>query len=132
MKLDYTFLDELNKPNFQPPEWIFNYVWPTLYILMFISLYVFLSKDTTQSRMVGVWAFLIQLGLNFAWTPAFFALKNIPLAFFISVFLTIAVTYMIFEFWKISPLSAILNIPYLLWVIFADILNFYLWKLNQF
>lgn len=132
MKIDYTFLDKLNKPNFQPPEWIFGVVWPILYVLMFVSFYIFLSKDTTQSRMIGVWAFLIQLSLSFAWTPIFFAYKNIQLALIISFLLTIAVGYMIFEFWKISPLSAILNIPYFLWVLFADVLNFYLFKLNQY
>ena len=131
MKIDYTFLDELNKPSFQPPEWMFGVVWPILYVLMFVSFYVFLNKETSQSRMPGVWIFLLQLVLNFAWTPAFFAYKNISLSFVISLFLTIAVGYMIFEFWKISPLSACLNIPYLIWVLFADVLNFYLYKLNN-
>ena len=114
MKFDYTFLDELNKPTFQPPEWAFNVVWPILYVLMFVSLYVFLNKETSCSRMSGIWIFLIQLGLNFAWTPIFFALKNISLAFAISILLTFAVGYMIFEFWKVSPLAGMLNLPYYL------------------
>ena len=120
MKINYNFLQELNQPNFQPPEWVFNIVWPLLYTLMFVSFYIFLNTKNNQ----------IQLVLNFAWTPIFFAFKRIKLALFVTILLTITVFYMIIIFSKISPIAGLMNIPYLIWLTFADILNFYLCKLN--
>lgn len=130
MKINYNFLQELNQPNFQPPEWVFNIVWPLLYTLMFVSFYIFLNTKNNQSHIFGVWLFLIQLVLNFAWTPIFFAFKRIKLALFVTILLTITVFYMIIIFSKISPIAGLMNIPYLIWLTFADILNFYLYKLN--
>lgn len=130
MKINYNFLQELNKPNFQPPEWCFNIIWPLLYTLMFVSFYLFLNTKNNQSHIFGVWLFLIQLFLNFAWTPIFFTFRQIKLALLVSILLTLVTFYMIIIFSKISLLAGLMNIPYLIWLIFADILNFYLVKLN--
>ncbi|MCD8377594.1 MAG: tryptophan-rich sensory protein [Candidatus Gastranaerophilales bacterium] len=131
MRINYDFAEELNQPDFQPPAWAFNVVWPILYTLMFVSFYIFLNTKTTQSRISGVWIFVIQLGLNFLWIPVFFTFRMIKFALFISILLTLFVGYMILCFCKISMLSGLMNIPYFLWLIFAGILNFSLCKLNK-
>lgn len=131
MKINYNFLEEINQSEFQPPDWLFNMVWPVLYTLMFVSFYIFLDTKTTQSRMPGIWIFLVQLGLNFAWVPVFFTFRNIKMALVVSILLTIAVGYMIIYFCKISLIAGLMNLPYLVWVLFADVLNYYLYKLNE-
>lgn len=123
MRINYDFLNEINKPNFQPPDWVFNLVWPALYTIMFISFYIFLNTKTTTPKWDGIIIFILQLILNFAWLPAFFTFKNVRLSMVILVLLTICVFYMITTFYKTSPISGLMNIPYLVWVIFADALN---------
>ena len=132
MKINYDFLQELNRPEFQPPYWVFNLVWPILYTIMFVSFYVFFNTKTQQSHMPGLWIFLIQLGLNFAWVPVFFYLRQVRFAFIIALLLTTAVIYMIVLFSRISLIAGLMNLPYLLWLIFADILNFYLCVMNEY
>lgn len=131
MKIDYDFLDEIIKPNFQPPDWVFNLVWPALYTIMFISFYIFLNTKTNTSKTVGSIIFILQLSLNFLWLPVFFTFRMIRLALLILILLTITIGYMIVYFSKVSLISGMLNIPYFIWVIFADILNLYICKLNS-
>ena len=129
--MDYDFLNKLNKPSFQPPAIVFKIVWLILYILMFVSFYMFLSAESNNYKTIGFWVFIIQLTLNFMWSPIFFYYKKILLAFWISILLTLTVGYMGICFYQISPVSGLLNIPYFLWLIFADILNYKLWLMNK-
>jgi len=131
MKINYDFIEELNRPDFQPPDWIFNLVWPMLYTVMFVSFYIFLNTKTNRTHMPGIWIFVIQLMLNFLWVPVFFTFRQIKLAFLVALCLSAAVVYMIFIFSKISLLAGLMNVPYLVWLIFADILNFYLCLMNE-
>lgn len=110
----------LNKPSFNPPNWIFGPVWTTLYILMGISLFLVWSKKKSKKNYNY---FFIQLGLNFFWSLIFFGLHLPLLAFVEIILLWISILYTIFEFKKISPWSAYLLYPYLAWVSFASILN---------
>lgn len=126
----YDFLDELNKPSFQPPAIVFKIVWPILYFLMFLSLYVFLNTEQNEMKSVGLWLFVIQLGLNIIWSPIFFYYRNISLALCVSVALTIVVGVMCYTFSKVSLVAGLLNIPYLIWLIFADCLNYSIWRMN--
>ena len=131
MKINYNFLTEINRPEFQPPDWLFNLVWPALYALMFVSFYIFLNTKTDETKMPGVWLFLIQFCLNFLWVPVFFTFRNIKFAFIVSLLLTLAIICMIIYFCRISILAGLMNLPYLVWVIFADVLNYYLYILNR-
>ncbi|HEX2960089.1 MAG TPA: TspO/MBR family protein [Chitinispirillaceae bacterium] len=120
----------LKKPSITPPSWVFAPVWTLLYALMGISAAMVIHKNekaTAQNFVI----FSTQLLLNFLWTILFFGL-HLPLTAFIDILLllaTILLTY--WKFLHISKLAAILLIPYILWVSFASVLNFEIWRLNR-
>ena len=122
----------LEKPAFNPPSWIFFPVWVTLYTLMGISLYLFWEKGSQQQDIkVGLLIFGIQLGLNALWSFLFFGLKSPYYAFVEIILLWLAVFLTILKFWKISKIASYLLLPYILWVSFAMLLNYYIWILNS-
>lgn len=129
--MDYDYINELVKPEFQPPPVVFKIVWPILYVLMFLSFYIFLRKDVNSLKTVGFWLFIVQLVLNYMWSPLFFYYKKIKLALCVAVLLTISVGIMIICFYKVSKFAGLLNIPYFLWLIFADYLNYKICVLNK-
>ncbi|MDF1531754.1 MAG: tryptophan-rich sensory protein [ANME-2 cluster archaeon] len=79
---------------------------------------------------IGIAIFTFQLLLNISWSFLFFNLQNILFAFFEIIFLWIAISLTIYQFWKINKKSSYLLVPYLLWVTFAAILNFSIWRIN--
>lgn len=115
----------LNKPSFNPPNWVFSPVWITIFILMGISLYLFWekSKKTKKIRKKGLTIFTIQLILNIFWSALFFGLKSPLLASIEIILLWSAILYTITIFKKISKTASYLLLPYLIWVTFAAILN---------
>jgi tryptophan-rich sensory protein len=121
----------LIKPSFNPPGWLFGPVWTILYILMGVSLYLIWSYGLNYSGVkVALIIFGIQLILNFLWSILFFGLHNPLFAFINIVLLWISILIMIILFFRIYPLAAYLQIPYLLWVTFASVLNFSIFILN--
>ena len=120
----------LNQPTFSPPNWIFGPVWTALYILLGVSLFLVWKLDSVKERNLAILAFLIQLILNFGWSFIFFYFKMIGFALVEIVILWIAIVIMLYLFYKIKPLAAYINIPYLLWVTFASILNSAYYFLN--
>ena len=122
----------LNKPSFNPPNWIFGPVWTTLYIMMGISAYLVWRKglDSKPIRIVLV-CFIVQLILNAIWTPLFFGLHS-PLLGLIDIILLLnAIIVTVYAFSKISRPAALLLIPYLAWVSFATVLNASIYLLNR-
>ena len=126
---DNEFYKNLKKPNFTPPSSIFKLVWPVLYILMAISLFLILISSSSL-KTIAVLVFVFQLFLNILWSPVFFILGKIRLALLISILLTISVLFMMFIFYEISVLACFLQIPYFLWLCFATVLNWSFVKLN--
>lgn len=127
-----TWYAGLVKPAFSPPNYLFGPVWTTLYILMGVSVYLVYEKGIKIKEVRGVVnLFIIQLLLNFIWTPVFFGAKNIFLAFVIIVVLWVYILKTILAFAKINRLASYLLYPYLLWVSFATVLNFSIWILNS-
>jgi len=121
----------LIKPSFNPPSWLFGPVWILLYVLMGISLYLIWSYGLNYSGVkIALIIFVIQMVLNFLWSILFFGLHNPLLAFVNIVLLWISILAMIILFFRVSPLAAYLQIPYLLWVTFASILNLFIFLLN--
>jgi len=122
----------LNKPSFNPPNWIFGPVWTTLYIMMGISAYLVWRKglDSKPIRIVLV-CFIVQLILNAIWTPLFFGLHSPLLGLIDIVLLLNAIIVTVFAFFKISRTAAILLVPYLAWVSFATVLNASIYLLNR-
>ena len=121
----------LNKPSFNPPNYLFGPVWTFLYILMGISLYMILQTPKTEIRNAALLIFAIQLALNFSWSFLFFYFKAPLFAFIEIIIMWISILVMIFTFYRISPVSAYLQVPYLLWVSFASVLNGAIWYLNK-
>ena len=121
----------LNKPSFNPPNWIFAPVWTLLYILMGIAFYIIWIKQTSKSlKNKAMIFYFAQLILNFAWSLIFFYLQQPGWALLNIFLLLILITGTIFWFSKISKPASWLLFPYILWVSFATILNFAIWKLN--
>lgn len=119
----------LKKPFFSPPNWLFGPVWLTLYLLMGLALYFNWIKKTKQAKF-NVRLFFIHLFFNAIWSPVFFGAKNLFLALIVIIFIWSLIVFMIFQFWKVNKLSSLILIPYLLWVSFATLLNFFVWRLN--
>jgi len=122
----------LNKPFFNPPNWIFAPVWTVLYLLMGISAFLIWQKGLENKQVrVALIIFLVQLVLNVVWTPLFFGLKMQLIAFIDILLLWDVILLTIIHFHKLSRPAAMLLIPYLLWVSFAVILNLSIVILNR-
>lgn len=120
----YNFLD---KPTFAPPNWVFGPVWTILYTLIGVSLFLIWQNKKKPSTKL----FFFHLFLNAIWSPIFFGLKNLGLAFAVILIMDITLILIIKYFYKFSKLAAYLLIPYLLWISFASVLNFSIWQLNK-
>ena len=120
----------LNRPSFNPPNWIFGPVWTVLYILLGISFFLIWKLPANKERNLAIMVFLLQLLLNFVWSFIFFYFNRIGLALVEIIFLWISIVTMLVLFYRIKPLAAYINIPYLLWVSFASILNASYYFLN--
>ncbi|MBW2989513.1 tryptophan-rich sensory protein [Candidatus Woesearchaeota archaeon] len=117
----------LSKPSFNPPSWVFGPVWTILYLMMGISLYlVWINKYNKKAFIF----FGIQLFLNAVWSILFFGLRNPLLALVEIIFLWGFIFITIIYFYRINRMSAYLLLPYILWVSFAAILNYYIFLLN--
>lgn len=125
-----TWYAEINKPSFNPPNYLFGPVWTALYILMGISIYMILQSPKTELRKKAIAIFCIQLFLNFCWSFIFFKFQLLGLAFIEIILIWVSIITMIIIFFEINKKAALLQIPYLLWVSFASILNGSIWFLN--
>lgn len=126
-----TWYPTLNKPFFNPPNWLFAPVWTLLYLMIGISLYIVITTKAKKELKLKTYIFFgSQLFLNLLWSFLFFQNQAIFLAFICILFLLVLIFLNIFYAYKISKNSAVLLIPYLIWVSFASILNFSIWILN--
>ena len=99
---------------------------------MGISAYIILSsKKSTQKINDAMFFYYLQLVLNFLWSILFFGLNLRFVAFIESILLGLVLIAMIYKFYKIKPTSAYLNIPYVFWLIYALVLNYYIWFINK-
>lgn len=122
-------LDSLNTPPIIPPPWVFAVVWSILYILMAISAYLIDTSDSADKNAAFT-VYGIQLVLNVVWTFLFFELEAFWAAFICIILLWISIIAMIIMFTKIKPIAGYLQIPYLLWVTFASVINIFIAIMN--
>ena len=120
----------LEKPTFNPPNWIFSPVWIFLYLLLGITLYILWQNLPKTEARIALAFFAIQLVLNILWSVIFFGLKSPMLAFLEIIILWAFILLTMITSSKVSRTSVYLLLPYILWVNFAAILNFFLWRLN--
>ncbi len=126
-----TWYASIQKPSFNPPNWIFAPVWTLLFLLMGISLYLIWDKGLENKKAkTAIFLFAIQLVLNILWSIIFFGLKSPLYAFIEIIMLWFAILFTIISFYKISKTAAFLLLPYILWVSFASVLNFSILTLN--
>lgn len=120
---------ELNKP-IEVPGILFPIVWSILYLLMSISYYIVSSKNDEDKKEAEV-SYVIQLIINSLWSLIFFGFEAYLFAFIWLLLLLISIIVMIIRFYKVDKTAAYLQIPYLLWVIFAGYLNISIYFLNR-
>lgn len=120
----------LNQPEFSPPGWLFPVVWTTLYLLMGISSYlVFTSKCRYKEIALALYAG--SLAFNFLWPIVFFNFQSFVVAFLVLVIIVALVALTIAFYSKCNKIAALLQIPYLLWLLFAGYLNIAIYFLNR-
>lgn len=126
-----TWYETLNKPFFNPPNWVFAPVWTILYILMGIAAGLVWAKGFYHKWVkTAMYHFIFQLLLNGIWSVVFFGFKSPGFAFLIIIAL-LALIILTYKWFKIvSKKAAYLLIPYLVWVLFAAALNYSIWYLN--
>ena len=124
------YTTEIVKPFLAPPPILFPIVWTILYALMGYSVACISLSPTSKERTQGIRIFLAQLFFNFCWCFLFFSAQLFGIAFMWLLALIILVAMMIKIFHKINFIAAVIQIPYLLWLLFAGYLNFSVWLLN--
>ena len=120
----------LQKPSFNPPNWLFGPVWTALYIMMGVAFYLVWRTPPQAARGKALSAFLVQFALNCAWTPVFFAFHQLGAALVVIVLMWTAILRTIFLFAPFSKTAPWLLVPYISWVSFATLLNAAIWWLN--
>ncbi|WP_086475909.1 MULTISPECIES: TspO/MBR family protein [Arenibacter] len=122
---------ELNKPWFNPPNWIFAPVWTLMYILMGIAAGIVWAKGFYHIWVkTALYHFGIQLLFNALWSIIFFGFNNTFGALLVIITLLVLLIFTIKWFKVVNKTAAYLLIPYLLWVCFATVLNYKIWELN--
>jgi translocator protein len=120
----------LNKPAFNPPNWIFAPVWTFLYILMGISLFLVWRQPDSGMKFRAIRFFFIQLVLNFCWSFIFFYFHETGFALTEILLLWIFIFITIYLFSRLNKWAAVLLVPYLSWVSFATLLTYYIYRMN--
>ncbi len=125
------YTQQIVQPPLSPPAIVFPIVWTVLYALMGIgAARVSLSEDSPwRNRALNI--FIAQLVVNFFWSLFFFNAQTFGFAYLWLILLIVLVALMVYAFWKVDPLAGILQLPYLIWVIFASYLNLGVWLLNR-
>jgi len=122
----------LNKPTYNPPNWVFGPVWTLLYLSMGIAAYlVWETRKENKAVNAALILFLAQLFINGLWSFTFFGQHNILQALVQIVLLWFLILGTIIKFYQINSLAGLLLAPYILWVSFATFLNYSIWALNK-
>jgi tryptophan-rich sensory protein len=122
---------QLNKPSFNPPGYLFGPVWTVLYLLMGLSFYLIWKSPGGKIRTRALTVFGFQMLLNFAWSFIFFYFRQTGWGLVEIIILWLNIILMILVCYKINKTAALIQIPYLLWVSFASVLNATIWMLNK-
>jgi translocator protein len=123
---------QLIKPFFAPPSWVFGPVWAALYLVIAISFgYVLVQCLRRKLPFSVLLPFLLNLVFNAAYSPIQFGLRNNPLASIDIVLILGTLLWALVAIWPRVRWVALVNIPYLLWVMFATVLQFSITWLNR-
>jgi tryptophan-rich sensory protein len=126
-----TWYVTLEKPAFNPPNWLFAPVWTLLYIMMGIAAFLVWRKGLENRQVrIALIVFLVQLVLNALWSVVFFGLESPLYGLIVIAALWVAILFTVLKFFRISLAASVLMWPYMLWVTFAAVLNVSIWLLN--
>ncbi len=127
-----TWYQTIEKPSWQPPNWVFGPVWTTLYIMMGIAFFlVWKDESRGRNRKLAMIFWSMQLVLNFFWSWIFFNQHELGLALAEIIVLWIFIFITIVLFGKINKIAAWLMVPYISWVSFASLLTYTIYTLNN-
>lgn len=127
----YQNYEQLVRPWFAPPSYLFGIVWPILYALIFISFgYVFILAFRREVPWLVALPFLLNLIFNFAFTPLQFGLRNLWLASIDIILVLATIIWLMIAVYQYAPWVTYMQIPYLLWVAFATVLQLSILVLN--
>ncbi len=121
----------VQQPPFTPPPWAFGVAWALLYLLMAIGMARVQLRQADADGSKSLYLYLAQLAFNFIWSLIFFNFQAYLIAFLWLIALWVLIFQMTRAFEEIDKTAARLQIPYLLWVLFAGYLNFGVWFLNR-
>lgn len=124
------FYQQLTRPSWAPPAWLFGPVWTVLYVMMAVAAWLVWRERGFARARSALALFIAQLVANALWSWLFFAWRLGALALGEIVLLWLLIAATIAAFWRVRPLAGALLVPYLAWVTFAAALNFSLWRLN--
>lgn len=122
--------NSLNTSPLTPPNYLFGIVWPILYVMIIISGIVYFIQPQTNLFTIAISIYVLQWILNIVWSPLFFKYRQITASFIVITLLLVVIGINISIFGETSILSAILLVPYFIWVLFASYLNGYIWYNN--
>lgn len=122
----------MNKPAWNPPDWMFAPVWAILFIMMAVAASLVWSKRGEAEVGLAIGLFVTQLSLNALWSWLFFGFHRPDFAFFEVIVFWLMILATTIEFWSISPTAGKLMLPYMAWVGFASFLNLVLWRMNRY
>ena len=126
-----TWYETLQRPRLTPPDWVFGPVWTVLYVMIAVSIFLFIRRYKSENGY-GIYVLIVlHLIFNLSWTGIFFGLKAPGLALIDIILLDISLVFMIRYFWQGDVVSSILLWPYLIWVLFATYLNASFYILNR-
>jgi len=124
------WFDALEKPAIMPPGWVFGAAWTALYILLGLALALVLRARGARGRGPALALFILQLLLNYAWSPLFFAYHEVGAAFWTIVAMLLIAAGAALLFWPIRRSASLLMLPYLAWLGFAALLTWQIGALN--
>ena len=117
------WFEALRKPDFMPPPAAFPIAWTILYICLGLALALVLHARGAKGRPLALALFLVQLALNYSWSPLFFAAHRVSLAFWVIVAMFVVAAAAAWLFFRIRRAAGLLMLPYLAWLLFAGALN---------
>lgn len=125
-----SFYQQLSRPGWAPPEWLFAPVWSVLYLLIGVAAWLVWRERGFRGARTALTLFLVQLAANALWTWLFFAWRQGALAFGEILVLWALILGTLVAFWRVRALAGALLLPYLLWVSYATALTYTVWQLN--
>ena len=126
-----SFYADIIRPPLSPPSWLFPAVWAVLYALMGISAYIIWRDNGSEIRKAAAMKlYFLQLAVNFSWSIIFFRFRLLEAAAFTAVLLFVLVVIMVISFRRVNAAAAWINVPYIIWLLFASYLAISIYILN--